>query len=1045
MNNKMHQSEKIVDLFDVKARYLRSANLERDFEDLRALEGYVPTEHAKATARRIAAGLKENSGLRAWRITGDYGSGKSSFALCLANLFAGQESRLPAQVRRIVDFRTEGLRRPHLVPVLVTGTRERACVALVRALSRTLSKYYLKGTKFTLLRIIETCLVHTEKISDDLALDLICQTRNKLITDAKGEGILLIIDELGKFLEFASHHPQEQDIYFFQRLAELACRSKSEPLFVVGLLHQGFSDYADHLSQSAQREWLKIAERFEEVLFNQPLDQIVTLITSALGVQTQFLSKTVRSRVADIMSATIDRGWFGFGVSKNFLVEQSPSLYPLHPTVLPILVRLFRRFGQNERSLFSFLLSNEPFGLQWFAQRSSENAPFYRLTDLYDYVRSTFGHRLAFQSYRTHWNLIESMVDSFPADNPFEIVVLKTIGLLNLVNSIEFAPTADALALSVAGNDHDISQPVTATLRKLQGKVLYNRGKANGYSLWPYTSVDLEKRYQDAAAAIGSLKKIGFAIERYLENQPIVARRHYILTGNLRHFDVHYCPVSALLSFFDGPDCKVDGRIIVPLCENNEERETAIKFAKTSEIRSQPRTLVAIPKPLSGLAGPVVEVQRWEWIASNTPELNSDPYGREEVWRQRRGHQRALIKQIENFVGLRSLTGRLRLDLYRAGEKTKTETGRDLLSLLSDICDENFSRAPKVKNELVNRRVLSSAAAAARMRLIENLFNHPEEEFLGMDSTKRPPEMSIYLSVLKKTGLHRQGPDGAWKLAPPDRASDECNLAETFEGILETIRRRPDTRITISALFHELKQPPFGARDGIIPLLLAVFAVLHRNDVAFYDKGTFLREVNAETFRLLIKQPESFEIQYCRIDGIRAELFERLRTILGGERRRDTDAEILEIVRPLCVLVAQFPAYAHNTKRLSELATKVRAATMSARDPLKLLFHDLPLACGQLTTDNVELTKQQSEQFVVLLKSALDELRSAYPELQKRIENALREAFEVSHQGPHLRELLQDRAEHLTLHVTEATLKAFCSRIRDSNLTFTQWVDSIAG
>src|SRR5260370_24907947 len=53
---------------------------------------------------------------------------------------------------------------------------------------------------------------------------------------------------------------------------------------------------------------------------------------------------------------------------------------------LPVLVRLFSRFGQNERSLFSFLLSNEPFGLQTFAQRSASSEVFYRITDLYDYA-----------------------------------------------------------------------------------------------------------------------------------------------------------------------------------------------------------------------------------------------------------------------------------------------------------------------------------------------------------------------------------------------------------------------------------------------------------------------------------------------------------------------------------------------------------------------------------------------------------------------------------------------------------------------------------
>jgi hypothetical protein len=1043
MISKSSRSEKIADLFDIKARYMRSANLERDFNDPMALEGYIPTQHAKVTAHRIASGLRGNSSQRAWRITGDYGSGKSSFALCLANLFGGNDGGVPTQVRRIVDFRAEGVSRPYLVPVLLTGTRDRVSAALVKALGQTLAEIYTKGPKVALLRTIEQRLESPEKITDNVALDLLCQTRNKLIVDRKGEGILLIIDELGKFLEFSSFHPQEQDIYFFQRLAELAAGSKSDPLFVVGLLHQGFSDYADQLSQSAQREWQKVAERFEEVLFNQPLDQVATLTTSALGIEERSLPRGAKTAAREGMQASIDLGWFGFGASHRFLVEQSPLLYPLHPTVLPILVRLFSRFGQNERSLFSFLLSNEPFGLQWFAQRDPAGAPFYRLSDLYDYVRSTFGHRLAFQSYRTHWNLIESMVESYPSDDTLDIDVLKTIGLLNLVNSLEFSATTDAVTLAVAGTDGERAKAVKATLRKLQGKVLYNRGKANGYSLWPYTSVDLEKRYQDASAAIGPIKKVGAAIERYLEIQPIVARRHYIQTGNLRHFDVHYCPVSALLSLIEGKPSNADGRIIVPLCETDQERDAAIVFAKTPEISGQPQTLVAIPAPLSGLARLIEDVQRWEWIASHTPELNGDQFAREEVSRQRRGHQRLLAKQLENFVGLRSLTGDLLLDWYRRGKITEAPTGRDLLSLLSDICDENFDEAPHVKNEIVNRRALSSAGAAARMRLVENIFEYPNAALLGMDPAKKPPEMSIYLSVLKKTGLHRPDGRGAWQIALPDPNHDECNLGPTFDAILEIVRRRPKNRVLVSDLFAELRQPPYGARDGIIPILLAVFAVVHRNDIAFYDRGTFLREVNADAFRLLMKQPESFEIQYCKIEGMRADLFERLRTILGTAKRGGLESEVLEIVKPLCVLVAQLPSYTHNTKRISEVATKVRSVIMSARDPIKLILHDLPGACS-LPIDDTD-RGEQSANFVAALKGALDELRAAYPNLQVRVENALREAFDISFRGTQLRKFLQERAERLALHVSETAMKAFCLRLRDANLPAGPWLESVAG
>jgi hypothetical protein len=103
---------------------------------------------------------------------------------------------------------------------------------------------------------------------------------NRLCWLARLSDILtVIIDELGKFLEFAALHPQRQDVFLLQQLAESASRSGDQPLFIVGLLHQGFNAYADYLNQSAQREWDKVAGRFDEIVFNQPVEQIAHVRT----------------------------------------------------------------------------------------------------------------------------------------------------------------------------------------------------------------------------------------------------------------------------------------------------------------------------------------------------------------------------------------------------------------------------------------------------------------------------------------------------------------------------------------------------------------------------------------------------------------------------------------------------------------------------------------------------------------------------------------------------------------------------------------------
>ena len=175
-------------------------------------------------------------------------------------------------------------------------------------------------------------------------------------------------------------YPERQDIYLLQQLAEAASRSGDTPFFVLGLLHQGFSAYADHLDGASKQEWEKVAGRFEEILFNQPLEQVVLLLSFALGVKAKDVPVQHREQAKAQMEYALERGWYGPVPLRNGLLDKAAKLFPLDPLAVPVIVRTMHRFGQNERSLFSFLQSSEPFGLQAYAsQHSLENARPYRI------------------------------------------------------------------------------------------------------------------------------------------------------------------------------------------------------------------------------------------------------------------------------------------------------------------------------------------------------------------------------------------------------------------------------------------------------------------------------------------------------------------------------------------------------------------------------------------------------------------------------------------------------------------------------------------
>jgi hypothetical protein len=1043
---------KIAQLFNIRGRFLRSAHLERDFHDPTALQGYVVTPQIRASFDRIASGLDPRSGQRAYRVNADYGLGKSSFALLVAHLLSGNSAALPKEIRKEIDLSQIRRIRPKLLPVLITGSREPLKLALLRGLQRALAALHVEEKS---LGVVPRVGVNPQKqevpVADHDVIELVLDASRQLVDRGIATGILIILDELGKFLEFAALHPERQDILLLQQLAEISARSGEQRIFTLGLLHQGFSAYSEQLSQASQREWEKVAGRFEEILFDQPLDQILHLIASALNLNAGSTPAGWETHAKEAIRHAISLGWFGLGISTASVLEIATRIYPLHPTLIPVLVRLFSRFGQNERSLFSFLLSNEPFGLQSFAQQEAKLENVFRIHHLYDFGAENFGHRLSLQSYRNHWNHIDSLVRSFAGENAIQQQVLKTIGILNLLNSPELQPTAEVIVLALADTSRGNQDAIREAIKELhqEKKVLYFRGAKAGYWLWGHSSINLEIAYEEAGKAVGSHRRVADLIKRHLDTRPVVARRHYIQTGSLRHFQVTYCEVGELGRIVPESLQNADGRIVIPLLETKEDvlaAEAAIRG-----VESPPTVLVGITESLSALSGLIQEVERWSHVERSTPELKDDRYAYEEVTRRLALGTQTLERRVQHYVGLRESSqsgGLMPIRWFRNGTHQRVTTVSSFLSLLSDICDQVYTESPRVRNELINRRSLSSAAAAARMRLLERMIEFPLKPYLGMDPAKKPPEMSMYLSVLRETKLHRQTPKG-WFLRAPDESDDPCHLHPALEQIRRILEERPDQRVNVGFVFDELRRAPFGVRDGLLPLLLLVTVLEHQHEIAVYEDGTFKSQIIGPDILRLTKDPSCFELQLVKVEGVRLEVFNKLSQLFNPNSQPSSHAQLLDIVRPLCLFAAKLPVYARQTERLSEHSRQVRQAILEAREPSKLLFNDLPLACGfpefvlvaRRGVEGAQITR-----FVDDLQKCLEELKLALPSLRFRICEKIAEAFGLN--GPisefqRIRDHLAQRAEPVLVRVTDTELKAFCLRLFDNHMPEAEWVESI--
>lgn len=1010
-------------MFSTPGRFLRSVQLEKDFLDSQALEGFFVTPPMAQALQRIIDSLRPGSKRRAWRVTGDYGVGKSTMALVLARLLSDPQNADAHHVLSRLGYDGKPCEK-RLLPVLITGSRENIAAAVVRGVRECLASGLPQ----------DFCNARLEAAMSACETDASVRNLEQLVAQfckraaAVDMGVLLIIDELGKLLEYAAINPDHEDVFALQRLAELASRSGDHPVLLVGILHQGFQAYAERLPASLRHEWDKVAGRFEEIVFDQPLVHTAALAAGALGIAPESVSNSIRERGQRAL-ANIERiGW----IAQHALDVEPAAFYPLHPGLLPAMVRFFSQFGQSERSLFGFLLSSEPMGLQAFCEARAPGDGFFDLADFYSYIRASFGHRLASANVQSPWLRIVATIDGFADASEAQTKILKAVGLLNLLDADDLLPTRKTLSAALSLQEQlDIDGVIDGLLER---GILFERGGNGALRLWPSLSVNLPAAVAAAKRAVGTVEAVAPALTKLLEPEMVLARRHYLETGTMRYFELRYALAEDLSKAIDKP-YDADGVIVLALADQMDQIDAARRWASQGGTRD-PAFLIGVLPPVWHLSAYLQDLLVWQWVEANTPDLASDDFAAAEVHRQLARTRQALTTQ---FSALASMSKNSSVQWFH--EQNELDVEGSLAKVISDLCTTLYPLAPRVTNELVNRNVLSSAAASARMRLIEGVFNASDKPYLGIDENKSPPEKSMYLSILKRGMLHVAVSDG-FRLQIPTGQDDALHLEPSLSFILDEVRKADGCKVAVSNVLNQLRGRPYGVRDGLSPILLALITKVHGHELALYENGTFLAKFGAMEFLRLIKAPKTFEIQHCSVEGVRSEVFDRLARIFasGVEGRRPV---LLDVVTELCQFAAKLPEYTRKAKAFSPTTLAVRDALLSAREPATLLFADLPKACGLPPFDATETGGARVEEFLTRFTDAIQDLQNTYSGLIRRIIQSTSVAIG---QDPERfdRVAIASRAARVSLAAREPRLRAFALRLRDPALHEQAWAESLA-
>ena len=1067
----MNKTIPLSELFHVASRFHRSVHLERDFYTGNALEGYVLTVTAREMLRRVIAALDNESTSKAWSLTGPYGSGKSAFALFTTKLLGDSKSPTTQGALNLLKHGDKSLWHQFIsldlhkdrkfCSVLISGERSPITLALLRGLERGLTAFsdspVHRGPFHPLLSDIQRrldaaengTLPHASEITD------LFESATHQVGAEGGAGLLLVVDELGKFLEYAAQNPADGDLFVLQSLAEFADRSDQTPLLMLTILHQAFEQYAQRLAKSQREEWSKVQGRFEDVSFVEPTEQVIRLIGSAI-------ERTAAVEKSDL-SVAVDLELKPHQLDTKEFISLLENCLPLHPTVALIVSSFFRRFAQNERSLFALLSSSEPYGFQDFLASQIYDGralPTFTLSNLYDYIHTALGSSLYASSNGKKWAEIESAIERLSDPSPMTVKLIKIIGLLGIVGEGSVNLKASKALLRYVLDDgteafHDeTAESFESALEVLKQRsiVIYRRYN-NAYALWAGSDVDIEARLREAAAQLDPNLRLPIAISTLTQPQPLIVRRHLFLTGTLRHFAVQYTDLEGFDADLQMPSDEADGLVLYTLPVSKFEAEQLTKKAAEISVADREDVLIAIPQSIGFLRDAVLELWCLDWVEENIPELLGDETARRELWARRTEAEREVSEQLTALFGGNVASPQVGIGpaptrkggtgnclWYHRGEPAPITSRRGLNAYLSEICDSVYSQTPILRNELINRRQISSQAASARRKLIAAMLDSQQQEKLGINGY--PPEMSIYLSLLFDTGIHRCV-SGIWGFHPPN-TDDKNRLSPTWSKIERFLSECEEKRQSVEKLYKRLEQLPFGLRRGPMPILLCAFLLHYETEITLYEDGSFVADISMPVFERLIRSPEKFEIKRFRMEGIRSEVFEQFTGMISKPVSVIEKSPLLVIVRPLISFIKKLPRYTMLTQELSDAAIALRRAITDAREPDSLLFEQLPQALGfDAFGPLTETDSKTVDQFFNTLQDTLSELKQAYDGLLTFIEGRLVSAFSLQSDDdlPHIE--LINRAQPLLDWTIDIQLKGFLIRICDKGLDFKEWVEAI--
>lgn len=876
------------ELIELSSGFQSSVNISYDLKNDAKIQSFIPTTSSLELISNILMSVRPESTQRAKILTGAYGRGKSHIILVtLAMLYRGNKDNIFNNLLNRMKAYNEDLYKvasnyldsgTKLLPVIISGSSSNLTQAFMNALQQALSSNNLddimpvthfQAAENTILKwkenypdtyksfsqrisskidaFLRDLKNHSEKayrefisIYPDLTagstfnpfvgFDVanIYEQVSITLKDKGYDGLFVVYDEFGKYLESSISTATESDTKLLQDFAEKCDRSGKNQMHIMLICHKDISNYIDmNLPQDKVDGWRGISGRFEHINLHNNYSQMYEVISAVIEKKTDVWEEFCRNH---------DNAFDNLGkrYSSNKLINYSKdtakniaiSCYPLHPTTTYILPRLSERVAQNERTLFTFLSANQKNTLVEFVENNNDDFPFVTPDYLYDYFEPQFRKELNSSDIYKTYQLAAKILKKVEKCS-LQSKIIKTIALIYIIEQFEkFPPTVDNIVDTFIDSVED-PKMVTEALTDLidNSYIVYLKRSNNYLKLKESSGVDIKEQIKNRIEKLKlttSTKEIlnSLALDSYL--YPVKYNDEHCIT---RYFEFKFVDSNDINNGKYELNDKDANGIVQALYFETPIEHNDFDINNISSYNN--RIITIVPRKFVDIAS-----YAYEYMA--VKELKEDCYDDEALADEYDVYLEDIDIIVHNYLTSFVRPELEEVDYYHMGKCKKIYRKAQLSALLSDICEQTYPYTPIINNESINKNILPTVAVNSRTKLTTALLEcDVVEENLGLIGTGQ--DVSIMRSTLIQTGILCKNDDSySLNLSPSD-----ANIKNVLDVIMAFFRKTAiNGKTSFSELYYTLTSAEcgIGLKRGVIPIYIAVVLYEMKKDIIILYK-----------------------------------------------------------------------------------------------------------------------------------------------------------------------------------------------------------------